>query len=170
MAERISASADSPKQRGPIVFPKATSRPRNISSNGQEIYRSGKLKNDDNPLFRRLNWKKYDTLHTTRGVSPRDDTPITIKRETREEAGLIIRGAGSKTIDISNLAPGTTTNDVQVIMETLAKVVYCKARSVDNNSSVTAEITFASHTDALRAVETFDNKLADGILPSMCTI
>ncbi len=55
-------------------------------------------------------------------------------------------------------------------METLAKVVYCKARSVDNNSSVTAEITFASHTDALRAVETFDNKLADGILPSMCTI
>jgi hypothetical protein len=67
-------------------------------------------------------------------------------------------------VQIRNLDPGTTAEDVKAVLEQIGPVDECRTR--DTNDAVVAEIMFLNKDDATVALQRFDKSYADGRLLS----
>ncbi|CDZ97027.1 RNA-binding protein (RRM superfamily) [Phaffia rhodozyma] len=97
---------------------------------------------------------------------PRDARPSQPQREnkTPAEKGIGIKGASmvnKKMVEVGNLAPGTTAEDVKMTFNTFGAIVSSSISS-QTNQSVTVLIEFAKPTFAEAAISAFHGQIADG--------
>jgi len=84
---------------------------------------------------------------------------------SRNGGGAIsIKGvsAGPVTVEVQNLAPGTTPADVEMIFSQCGKVISSILPDSQPDGSVTVHVKFEDRSEALGACKTFDGQQADG--------
>jgi RNA recognition motif-containing protein len=87
--------------------------------------------------------------------------------QSRTNAGgksaISIKGASGSTIEVKELAAGTTPADVEMIFQSCGKILASKlGPDPEDPETVTVHVKFSKRDDALRAVKTFDKQQADG--------
>ncbi|PSR79482.1 hypothetical protein PHLCEN_2v7007 [Hermanssonia centrifuga] len=87
-------------------------------------------------------------------------------REANGEKGISIKGASSRgnVVEVSGLAEGTTSEDVEAIFKRCGAVTNHKLSRTD---PVTVRLTFKFEKDAQSAVKKFDGQPADGRILSV---
>ncbi|ORY84799.1 hypothetical protein BCR37DRAFT_251748 [Protomyces lactucae-debilis] len=79
---------------------------------------------------------------------------------------LSIRGVSSTSVQIQNLAPGTTLRDIQSAIKSEVGVDVdpkdCHVFAVKGGTFCVAEIKFQDRKTALKTIDAFDNAVADG--------
>ncbi|KAI0044262.1 hypothetical protein FA95DRAFT_1562455 [Auriscalpium vulgare] len=76
--------------------------------------------------------------------------------------GLSIRGASTRgnVVDVSGLVKGTTAEDVQAIFKRCGDIIKATVKS--DAGEVVVRLTYKFDTDAKKAVDQFNNMVADG--------
>lgn len=113
----------------------------------------------NNRLFTAL----HGAITPTPPTAPKNgvDVGLSIRGVSRQASGISIKGlAGPFVVRASNLAPGTTAEDVKTAMLPLGKIVSCIILTA--NPTVMAEIVFEKKDAADRCIEQYNNQIADG--------
>jgi hypothetical protein len=96
-------------------------------------------------------------------ASPGNYTPTTVQGQAMDTSGLGARANGNSLV-VSNLNPLVTNQD---IMELFGDIGTVAGLQMINPN--TALVTYRKNDDAAKAVETYHNRLLDG-LPMQCTL
>ncbi|KAF8466413.1 hypothetical protein BDZ91DRAFT_725363 [Kalaharituber pfeilii] len=89
------------------------------------------------------------------------DVGMSIRGAARQTSGFTIKGAaGPFVVRASNLAPGTTAEDVKTAMQPLGKIVSCIMLAA--SPTAMAEIVFEKKESADACVSQYNNQIADG--------
>jgi len=76
---------------------------------------------------------------------------------------LSIKGASGSTVEVKELATGTTPADVEMIFQQCGKILSSKLSTApEDDETVTVHVKFSKRADALKAVDTFNGQQADG--------
>lgn len=117
-----------------------------------------------NRLFTALHGAIDSSQPTTGPKHGAADAGLSIRGASRQASGLSIKGAaGPFVVRVSNLAPGTTAEDVKAAMQPLGKIASCIILTA--NPTVMAEIVFEKKDAADQCIERYNNKIADGQPP-----
>lgn len=116
------------------------------------------------------NNRLFTALHGTIAPAPTPTAPkngvhagLTIRGASRQAPGFSIKGAaGPFVVRASNLAPGTTAEDVKTAMLPLGKIISCIILTA--TPTVMAEIVFEKKDAVERCIEQYNNQIADGQL------
>ncbi|CCJ29240.1 unnamed protein product [Pneumocystis jirovecii] len=102
----------------------------------------------NNPLYMRM-----------QGVQPQ----TTIKGTAQGKSSWTIKGAsGATTVIVSNLAEGTTAEDVKTSLASLGHIQKCFIYKMNHGKPLQAEVTFSLRSEANTAVEKLNHAIADG--------
>ncbi|KAG5520241.1 hypothetical protein PMAC_001319 [Pneumocystis sp. 'macacae'] len=102
----------------------------------------------DNPLYMRM-----------QGVQPQ----TTIKGSAQGKSSWTIKGtSGATTVIVSNLAEGTTAEDVKTSLASLGHIQKCLVYKTSHGKPLQAEVTFSLRSEANIAVEKLNHAIADG--------
>ncbi|KAG4304155.1 hypothetical protein PORY_002519 [Pneumocystis oryctolagi] len=123
-----------------------------------------------NPLFRRL--MSNQSVHNTEKdlsnnplyIRMQSSQPQTvIKGSAQGKTSWTIKGSsGITTVIVSNLAEGTTAEDVKTSLAPLGQIQACSVYKMNHGKSLQAEVTFSLRSEANTAVEKLNHAIADG--------
>lgn len=108
------------------------------------------------------NQRKNPLQQNIQAVS-RTANSINTAEPSPQDRKFEIKGSSGKSIvKISNLAPGTSENDMAAFLESLGMQVDLFKMFVERDGSVTTETVFANRANAEACISQIDNALADG--------